>query len=267
MEEPQIESPRKILVCMKYAPRLDPQHLSDGNHSLLPTGEAIPHEAGSHDEYALEEALLIKDLYPTAEVDTVTVGPATVEQAIKGALEKGADNSFLLRLKARGLLSSSLTAAIVADWLGQNSYDLIITGAMSEDLNASMFGPALATRLNLPWATSVIETRYDWKNMSMMATCELEGGVWRSQQLPLPGLLTVVSGINRPRYPALSHKLRAKKQAVQCIDIVKSALTEKDPHQLSIFRPPGKTSTEYLEGTTQEKAAKLLEILHGKSLL
>ena len=96
---------------------------------------------------------------------------------------------------------------------------------------------------------------------------EIEGGSRECLTLALPCVLTIQSGINTPRYPALSHVLRARSAELECIEA--SGLGVLPPAQ-SLVRmlPPAKgRQGEIIEGTAVEKAERLIHILREHSLL
>jgi electron transfer flavoprotein beta subunit len=79
--------------------------------------------------------------------------------------------------------------------------------------------------------------------------------------------LTIQSGINKPRYPSLSHVLRARKQALEIIAV--TSLPGDEPQQSLVrYALPEKVRTgRVLTGTPEEKASRLTQILGEKGLL
>ena len=85
--------------------------------------------------------------------------------------------------------------------------------------------------------------------------------------MPLPALITVQSGINRPRYPALSHVLRARSQPLHTVP---AGTLPAPPRRQRVVRlawtePSGKTL--FLAGTPTEKAERLAALFREKALL
>jgi electron transfer flavoprotein beta subunit len=85
--------------------------------------------------------------------------------------------------------------------------------------------------------------------------------------LNLPALLTIQSGINTPRYPALSHVLRARQQDITTIVPDELGPIYGYEKIRNITSVPAARKCVFLDGTVEQKAAKLREILRGKSLL
>jgi electron transfer flavoprotein beta subunit len=85
--------------------------------------------------------------------------------------------------------------------------------------------------------------------------------------MEMPCVLTIQSGINRPRYPSLSNILRAKQQKIATISASDLQIPEAREEIIRLFPPENKPKGVFLNGTQREKAAQLLKILHEKSFL
>jgi electron transfer flavoprotein beta subunit len=219
----------------------------------------------SYDEYALEEAVRIKEERPQVEITALTVGPRRAEAVVRRALELGADQGAHLLTESGQGMDSLQTTSRIASFAGGKDFDLILCGVMSEDEQCCQTGPMLAALLGLPCSTTVISEEILEGGSRARVERELEGGRRQVVELPLPAVLTVQSGINRPRYPSLSNKLRARKQQIQEID---SAAMSPDRRCQELVRaclpPPSKTGT-FLEGSLEEKAEALVQIIYEKT--
>jgi electron transfer flavoprotein beta subunit len=257
----------KILVCIKQVPDTDSPIEIDDAHRWIREDNYIAYRMNRYDEYALEEAVLIREAFGDVAVDIVSVGPGRAAAILKKGLEKGADNAIHILLDHEGYRPPALTAALIADCARHNAYDLILAGVMAEDDMQCQVGPLIAARLGLPCAVSVVKETINETKTEVTIDCELEGGITETMGLPLPCLLTIQTGINRPRYPSLSNVLRAKEQEHVRIpaDTVSWPLqTEK---LVSISYPELSSKGTIIEGTPEQKAEQLLKIFHEKSLL
>ena len=253
----------RILVCVKQVPdaestfRVDEQGKGFDEAGIL-------FRMNSYDEYALEEAVRIKEERQQVEITAVTVGPSRAEAVVRRALELGADHGAHLLTESGQGMDSLQTASRLASFAKERGFDLILCGVMSEDEQSCQTGPMVAALLGLPYASTVISQRILEDERRVRVERELEGGRRQVVELPLPAVLTVQSGINRPRYPSLSNKLRARKQELQEIDSVGMS---PDPHCQDLVRailpPPSKTGV-FLVGTLEEKAEALVQIIHEK---
>jgi electron transfer flavoprotein beta subunit len=281
----------KILVCVKQVPDAEAPIGIAGN------GRSLAVSAGDwrmnrFDEFAVEEALRIRKSAPGSIVEAVSVGPARAVAVLRRALAMGADEAFhILREAVEDPLPGDVAAWIAAA-VRDRGYDLILTGVMSEDAMHAQTGPVLAELLGIPCATAVIavrlcpetgappeerNTEVGSRKQDAGGVCpqpcvirverELEGGLREALEMPLPALIAVQSGINRPRYPALSHVLRAQSQALPIVPVgaLPAPPRRERVIRLAWMEPSGKAL--FLAGTPAEKAERLAALFREKALL
>lgn len=248
----------KIAVCVKQVPA------KDAPLAIAPNGDWIREsdigfETNEPDSFALEEALRLKEKHG-GEVVAISMGPDRAKQTIKEALAKGADRGIHISdaqfYKLDPLASArSLTAAIEKE-----NFDLILTGLQSDDQGFGQTGVLLAELLGRPHATIIMSIEIEGSRMKLKR--ELEAGWFQHVELPLPAVLTIQSGINKPRYATLKGIMAAKKKDIATIERaslgVNSAPTE---HVERVYVPQKTKKTEFITGTPKEAAAKLLEKL------
>ena len=255
----------KILVCIKPVP--DPEsHISiDDSQNRIRPSELF--RMNRFDESALEEALLIKDGDKSAGIDVLSAGPETSKDIIRRALGMGADSGVHILCEADGYVSPFLTGSYIASYIKENYYDLVFTGAMSEDYMQSQVGPLAAEMTGLPCVSFVVEQEISPDKKSIYVERELDGGLIESFDIKLPALITIQCGINKPRYPSLSNMLRANRTEIMTID--SDSLGKNDPKQINLrMTIPEKRREGYvLSGSVQEKAAELIRILSQKSFI
>lgn len=180
-------------------------------------------EIGPFELLALEAGLALKEAChntATPRLDVITAGPEAWRDCLVRALGTGADNGIHILTPAgddtegNGLVPVSATAGVLARTLSPLSYDLILTGMMSQDLMAGQTGPMLARMLEIPCATAV--TGIDiLSHDRIRALREMDGGMEETLEIPLPALVSIQSGRYTPRYPVLSHMLKAKEKPVE----------------------------------------------------
>ena len=257
----------KILVCVKQVANPETSLEPDSDGRWIEESEATEFRLNRFDEYALEEAMLIKETYPDVVIDALSVGPQRVGEAVKQALSKGADNGIHILSNEKGFYQANITAQRIAGYGGSRSYDLILAGVMAEDDMLCQVGPMVASKLSLPCAVSVISEKLDVAKHVVEVECEMEGGMTEKAALTLPAILTIQSGINRPRYPSLSNILRANSQKLIVIEAEDPDAHHVKETLLSLKRPEKSSQTIMFEGTAEEKAEKLITLFHKKSLL
>jgi electron transfer flavoprotein beta subunit len=259
-----MNGPLKILVCIKQVPDSG-ETLSIDADGRIRYGPLTVFRMNRFDEFALEEALLIKERIPGTTVHALSLGPERVKNTIRRALETGADHGIHLLTPAEYPCGPWFTASRISSYARGKGYDLILAGVMAEDDMACQVGQLAAALLDLPCATSVIHEETDREAETVVVEREIEGGGRAALSIKMPAVLTIQSGINLPRYPSLSNVLRARTQALEVIDAGNPA---SSPDPKTKYREPDQTAKGILlQGSTREKARKLRAILHEKGLL
>ena len=251
----------RIVVCLKQVPKRDlALRLNEAGTWIKETD--LSWEINEPDVYALEEALRLKE-QRGGEVIVCSLGPARVEQAIREALAKGADRALHLADPAFEGLDALNTARVLAEALRRESFDLILTGLQSDDHGYAQTGVILAELLGLPHATIVMQIEV--LDGRVRVKRELEAGWFQWIELPLPALLTIQSGINQPRYATLKGIMGAKKKEIRRLMLADLGLSADELHNkqelVRVFVPTKAKRTEFLEGSPEEVAAKLIEKL------
>jgi len=202
-----------ILVCVKRVP------LTGGRMVLTEDEQAIETRhlgftISPHEECGVEEAVRLVEQHG-GETTVLTLGPEEAEAQIRDALATGANRGILLVTDGEEWDPQATAAAIAetveAERVAGVEYDLIVFGNESADSGNYQVGIRVAHALGRPIVTGL-------KGLSIedgSARCEQEvtGGrdVYR---VPLPAVVSVLEGINLPRYPSVPAKLRARQKPV-----------------------------------------------------
>jgi len=198
-----------ILVCIKQVPDTETRiKIADDKKSIDPTD--INWILNPYDEYAVEEALQIKEKLGNTTVNVISVGPDRTVSAIRSALAMGADEAVLV--KTDQVLDSLATAKALAAAIKEMEYDLILFGKQGVDDDNLQVGPMVAELLNMPCVTFISELNLE--NGKATAKREIEGG-YEVVKATLPAIFTAEKGLNEPRYPALRGIMMAKKKTIQ----------------------------------------------------
>ncbi len=255
-----------FLVCVKEVPETDAPLEIDVTSLRPASRDANYYRMNRYDECAVEEALLIKESLPDVSVDALTVGPPEAERVVRRAVGMGADRGAHIVREVDRFESPFTIASFIAQFARGRRYDLIMTGVIAEDDMQGQVGPLIAEMLAVPCVTSTVLTEIRTDTGHVYVEREIEQGMRETFLVTLPCVLTIQSGINRPRYPSLSNTLRAKRTPPERID---AATLETPPprDRITALRAPSKTRTGLiLEGTTEEKAAKLADMIIEKGL-
>jgi len=254
----------KVLVCIKDVAD-EPAAMLSVENGYPRYAESMTRRMDRLSEYALEMALALKDTDPEVVLDTVCAAPPRGEGTLKRSLEMGADRAFRIDVKEEDTWHPEIIAALLEDFTRGCDYDLILAGAMSEDVMQGSTGPLLAAALKLPVAPAVMEAAMKEKEY-MTVSSELEGGSRVRGRIRLPALITVQSGPVTPRYPTLTSKLKARQQEVNLLPGL-SKEGAVPPGEYVFEKPDFLDLVSMLEGTPEEKAGKLVNILHSAGVL
>jgi electron transfer flavoprotein beta subunit len=255
----------KIAVCLKQIPSRDAVLRLNAESTWIRDNDGS-FEVNEPDIFALEEALRLKEKHG-GEVVVCTVGPERATQAIKEALAKGADRALHLDDAAFQGLDATGTARALAAAIERENPDLILTGLQADDDGYAQTGVILAEMLGLPHSTIIMEIQAEAGRLKVKR--ELEGGWFQWIEMPLPSLLTIQSGINKPRYATLKGIMAAKSKPIQKLKLADLGLAAEAlrPRQKisRIYVPEKSAKTEFLEGTPKEIAQKLVDRLKNQA--
>ncbi len=257
----------KILVCLKQVPHRDAR-LEVGGDGTWISDANLKYEINDYDNYGLEAALRIKDA-GDAEVVVVTVGPDRVVQSLRTALGMGADRAIHVKDEAADETDALGVSKILAAVAKQESPDLVFCGLMADDSNFGLVGPMLAQLLDIPHATGIVSA--EGLNGSITVERELDGGALEVVGVPLPGLLTVQTGMNEVRYASLKGIMQAKKKPLDVkslsdLGLDASAVAPKVKIE-KLYTPTKGEGAELVEGSASEVAGKLVAKIKELGLL
>lgn len=203
----------RSIVCIKRVPD------SEARIRVSPDGKGIDSSGvkyvmNPYDEFALEEALQLKERSGEGTVTAVTVGSDDSRETLRSALAMGADDAVLL--KADGSIDSLAVARALADEIAAREYDLVLFGKQAIDDDNMQVPAMVAEMLSLPCATVVVELEID--GAVATAKREVEGG-HEIVEFDLPGIVAAQKGLNDPRYPSLKGIMAAKRKPLEEKDI------------------------------------------------
>lgn len=255
----------KILVLIKQVPDPDYDLVIDSATRRIRFAGRPAYKMNRYDEFALEEALQIRQTLPDTTVTAIALGPERAADVLRRAIGMGADRGVLLLHRSEPDADPAEVAAGVAEQVRPAGFDLILAGAISEDEMNAVVGPMLACRLGWPWTTNVVAQRIDPSKQHIRVEREIEGGGRELLEIPLPAVLTVQSGINRPRYPTLSNMLRADRQPLDTVRIDADGLSLGRVRLVSAEYPANARNGIYLAGSLQDKAAQLARLIRQRA--
>ena len=247
----------RILVCVKRVPLTGGRMVLTADERALETRH-LGFTISPHEECGVEQAVRLVEQHG-GEVTVLTLGPPEAEEQIRDSLAAGADRGILLAADGEEwdpqATADAILAAIEADRAAAGDYDLIIFGNESADAGNFQVGIRVAYALGRPVVTGL-------KGLSVedgRVRCEQEVTGGRDIYLvPLPAVVTVLEGINLPRYPSVPAKLRARQKPVE------TTRPERPEPRLELLRlvvPPGQGKQAEVLGTGAEAAPAVVEMM------
>jgi electron transfer flavoprotein beta subunit len=226
--------------------------------------EYLKFVANEWDEQALEEALLLKEA-TGGTVTVVGIDETDVDGTLFAALAKGADRAVKLSGDFEEGVSSHRPAAILAAWLGSESFDLVLVGVQSpEDLDGQT-GVILANLLDVAHVSVAIGV--EPHDGGVKVSQEFGGGVVHELALSGRAVVGIQAARQSPRYVSIS-RVRA---AMQEGGLEETAAPDVDAPTVTVVRllyaPESTSHAEMLEGGADEVAARIMEIVRERGLV
>jgi electron transfer flavoprotein beta subunit len=257
-----------ILVCAKRVP-----DTSDNEIQLNSAGNDIERDdlvysVNEPDNYAVEEALQIV-AKTGGKVTVATVGSEDDEEILRREMAMGAQQGVLISDESFEGSDGKGIATILKAFVQKNHFDLILTGVQADD-GASQVGGMLAALLDYPFASLVNSIEVvDGKKLKVGR--EIEGGNKEINEIDLPCVLSIQTGINEPRYVGMKGirqvasveipTFGASDLGIEPSTVGDSAAKVK---RTDYFVPVLGKGAEILEGGREENVDKLVELLKAK---
>jgi electron transfer flavoprotein beta subunit len=241
-----------ILVCVKRVPLTGGKMVLTADEQALETRH-LGFTISPHEECGVEEAVRLVEQHG-GEVTVLTLGPPEAEEQIRDCLAIGASRGILLQTDGEEWDPQATAAAIVAE-AEAGEFDLIVFGNESADAGNFQVGIRVAHALGRPVVTGL-------KGLSIedgRARCEQEVAGGRDVYLvPLPAVVSVLEGINLPRYPSVPAKLRARQKPVEKRE---PARPDSQLERLRLVVPAGQGKQAEILGRGPDAAPAVVEVM------
>ena len=211
------------------------------------------------DNYALEEALQIREKNNEGEVVIVSLGPDRTQKVIREALSKGADRAIHIQSDGNYPTDPLLAASHFAETLKEENFDIIFSGLQSDDLGYGQTGLILGELLGMSTASLAMSTEIIDNKIKVKR--ELEAGYFQWVTMSLPAGISVQSGCNTPRYPSLKGIMGAKKKE---INVVTPNVGSQNQSIKKIYAPNSAKETVMIEGSVDQVVEKLVTVFRNE---
>ena len=211
------------------------------------------------DNYAIEEAMQIKEKLGDGEVVIVSMGPQRVQKVIREGLSKGADRGIHIETQESKNIDPLEVAKNICHSIEQENFDLILSGLQSDDTGMGQTGVLIGELLNMSTATLAIETDIDQETIKVKR--ELESGWFQWVTLDSPASVSIQSGINQPRYPSLKGIMGAKKKEIK---VIAASIEDSKQNLDKIFVPQKSKETEVIDTDVDASVDRIVDILRSE---
>lgn len=251
-----------IFVCVKQVPDTETKIVPSGDKTFIETA-SIKWIMNPYDEFAVEQALLVKQANAAANVTVVRVGSVKDTEALRTAMAMGADDAILVEA-ADNLDSYSIAKALkgAIEKSGKKP-DLILAGKQAIDDDALQVPQVLAEMLKLPSVTVIVG--FELAGTTVKAKREVEGGALEVYEVPTPCVMACNKGLNTPRYASLPGIMKAKKKPMVQLSLSDVGVSEGDRRvKYSDFRlPPEKPAGKKFDATDAAKQKEVVAQVIG----
>jgi electron transfer flavoprotein beta subunit len=257
-----------VLVCAKRVPDTSEEEVHLKNDGSDIERDDLVFAVNEPDNYAVEEALQITERLG-GEVTVVTIGNDEDEEILRREMAMGAKRGVLVSDQMFEGSDGRGVATILKSFAEQGGYDLILTGVQADDGGAQV-GGMLAAMLDYPYASLVTSIEVlDGDKLKIGR--EIEGGGKEINEIDLPCVLSIQTGINEPRYVGMRGIRQVASVEIPTID---GAQLNLNPAAVGsgaakvvrtdYFVPTAGGGAEILEGSREEVAAKLVDLMKAK---
>jgi len=214
-----------IYVCIKQVPDTEATILVKDGKTI--NEAAIKWIVSPYDEYAIEEALKLKEKVPGSTVTAVCLGPDRVQNALRTALAMGADHA--MQVDCGVFLDNQNTAGIGHVLRADKEFGSFSWASRPSTTTPNQLHLLLAEALAIPVATNVMPSpsrtrRSRWKRRSTRGQGKDRNGN------------SLRSGcgqrLNTPRYASMMGIMKAKKiedQEIALSETGSGRVPEQDP--------------------------------------
>lgn len=257
-----------IFVCVKQVPDTETKVQPNGDGTFIETS-SIKWIMNPYDEFAVEQALLVKAANAGSTVTVVRVGGIKDTEALRTAMAMGADDAILV--ESEDNLDSYSIAKALKGGIEKSGKapDLVLCGKQAIDDDCLQVPQILATMMDLPSVSVIVGFEQNGEVISVKR--EVEGGALEIYELSTPCLLAANKGINTPRYASLPGIMKAKRKPLQQLTLADVGVTADDRRvvysdlALPPEKPAGKTFDAMDEANQQSVVAEVVGLLRTEA--
>jgi electron transfer flavoprotein beta subunit len=257
-----------ILVCVKRVPDTSENEIQLNSACNDIERDDLVYSINEWDNYAVEEALQITARVG-GDVTVVTVGGEEDEEILRREMAMGATHGVLISDETLAGSDARGIATVLAAFARQRKYDLILTGVQADD-GAAQVGGMLAALLGYPFA-SLVNSIEILDAAKLKISREIAGGNKEVNEIELPCVLSIQTGINEPRYVGMRGIRQVAAIPIPTpgcselgVDTGTVGVTAARVKRLDYFVPTLGKGAEMLEGSREENIERVIELVAAK---
>lgn len=257
-----------IFVCVKQVPDTETKVTPNGDGTFIETS-SIKWIMNPYDEFAVEQALLVKQANAGSTVTVVRVGGVKDTEALRTAMAMGADEAILV--EADDNLDSYQIAKALKGGIEKSGKtpDLILTGKQAIDDDCLQVPQLLAQMMGLPSVSVVVGFEQNGDKLALKR--EVEGGALEVYEVGTPVVVACNKGLNTPRYASLPGIMKAKRKPLAQHSLADVGVSADDRRvkysnfQLPPEKPPGKKFDAMDEGAQAGVVSEVVGLLRNEA--
>ena len=208
------------------------------------------------DDNAVEEAVKIKESGKATEVVAVTIGNEKAQESVRKALAVGADRGIHIITDSN--VEPLGAAKILKKIVEKENPELVLLGKQAIDDDTAQRGQMLAALLG--WSQGTFASNLNIKDKVLEVTREVDEGL-ETLEINIPAVVTCDLRLNEPRYASLPNIMKAKKKAIEQINVKDLGVDIANRiQQLKVEEPPKRKG-----GTKVNSVAELVSKLKNEA--
>jgi electron transfer flavoprotein beta subunit len=259
-----------IIACIKYVPDTETKvRVKPGAREI--EKEGVNYVVNPYDEFAVEEALKIKEKFGEGSVTVISMGYKKAEEGIRTCLAMGADRGIHIIEEDIEHTDPYTIAKLLYRVIKDLDYNIILCGRQAIDDDSAQVGSILAEFLNIPQGTFIRKLSISDDKKSAIVERDIEGGSMRIE-VSLPAIFTTDKGLNEPRYPSLPGIMKAKKKEIKVMNYNELGLSDDEIGEkgskiriLEMFLPPERKAGKIIEGEIPDACKELVKLLREEA--
>lgn len=254
----------EIFVILKVVPDLVYRLEVDESGKALDK-KNLRYIPSDFDDNAIEQALILKEKYK-GKITLLAFDAPDIEKHLFVSMAKGVDRVIKLS-KDVDTPDAKTLANILASKLKDYSFDILLLGVYAHDDIDGEFGSYLASYLNLPYMGVATNVLMDDSLKNVLVQKAFSGGLQGEYKIQLPAVIGIQSAEKPPRYVNLMKVRQIRKSAVIEEETLPKVELKSDLEILEMTPPAITTQVQMIDGTMDQIAIKLCDILQKEGLL